>query len=136
MAGSDRGDLCQDVCARALRYQASFDQRKALLPWLRVCLMRERADQLRRFARTDRKGGYESEPCGASLKPRAQNAERVQALLEALEPLDAMLLRRFHLEQRSVNELALASGLAPGSVRSRLHLLRQAPRGHRRVQQH
>lgn len=125
VAGTDGEDLCQDVCTRALRYQASFDSSKALLPWLRVCLMRERSEQLRRLAKLAREQGFASEPQAPAAASGRANDERVQALLDSLDPVDAMLLRGFHLEQRSINELALASGLAPGSVRSRLHRARQ-----------
>jgi RNA polymerase sigma-70 factor, ECF subfamily len=125
IAPEDAEDLCHDTLARALRYRASFDQQRPLLPWLRVSLMRESVDQARRRAAQVRAFEHDGELQAPDPGPEMSNTRRVARLLAALESLDAQLLRGFHLEHRSIAELSQATGLAEGSVRSRLHRARQ-----------
>ncbi|MFT7676251.1 MAG: RNA polymerase sigma-70 factor (ECF subfamily) [Planctomycetota bacterium] len=125
VAGQDAEDLGQEVMARALRYQDSFDPERPLLPWLRVALLRARIDRGREQARRAQEQPHLSEPQSPEPAPERANSERVLRLLESLAPMDARLIRGFHLEHRSVRELAAETGLAEGSVRSRLHRARR-----------
>lgn len=125
VAQRDAEDLSQEVMARALRYRESFDPQLPLLPWLRVTLLRARVDHAREQARRSREQPQLVDPQSPETTPEGRNAERVRLLLDSLDPMDARLLRGFHLEHRSVAELASETGLAPGSVRSRLHRARR-----------
>ena len=125
VAGNDADDLSQEVMARALRYQDSFDPERPLLPWLRVALLRARVDQGREKARRALEQPHTQELESPEPAPEPRNQERVLQLLETLDPMDARLIRGFHLDHRSVRELATETGLAEGSVRSRLHRARR-----------
>ena len=117
-----------------MRYRHTFDAQRPLLPWLRVSLMRAALDLARQRARRAREASHEEEPRAPDTEDAQLSAQRVAALLATLEPLDARLLRGFHLDGHSIAQLAQETGLAKGSVRSRLHRTRMrlaaAPQTH------
>ena len=119
MGVEEAEDLCQEALARALRYRSSFDPTRPLLPWLRRVLLHTRADR----GRLQRPQPLEEDP--AQREASAEAGQQVEQLLKKLEPEDARLLRAFHLEQRSIQDLARSLDTPEGTLRSRLHRARR-----------
>jgi RNA polymerase sigma-70 factor (ECF subfamily) len=61
--------------------------------------------------------------------PDGATAVEVRAILEALTPEQRTVLVLRHLEGLTEEEMARALGVAPGTVKSRLHRARAAFRG-------
>lgn len=119
VAPKDAEDLCQDTLARALRYRERFDARRPLLPWLRTLLLHRSADRFRRPVHR----ALEIEP--EAPQQEDSPSDRVATLLSCLEPADAALLYAFHLDQRSIADIAQELGQPEGTLRSRLHRARR-----------
>jgi len=122
---ADLDDLVQESLARALRYGSSFDDRRALWPWLKRTAFRVFLDQ-RNAARLAFEEGSE----GLSEAPARDGdgvaqREEVSHLLASLPAIEREVLTRFHREGRSVREIAAELGSPEGTIKSHLHRARR-----------
>ncbi len=131
----DAEDALQEVLARAWRYRASFEEERALGPWLRRAALRVVLD--RREARERAPHSVELDPAEvparANVDAEAQR-EQVERMLSALSPVEREVLLRFHQREESVAEIASALALPEGTVKSHLWRARRriAERGRHR----
>lgn len=123
----DAADVAQDAFIRALRGLDRFDASRPLRPWLLQIarnLARNHHRSLRRYrAALRRRAQQEPEPV---LRPVAQSDDqrRAQRLWEAVKQLkaqdrEAIYMR--HFLELPTEEAAAALGIAPGTIKSRLH---------------
>ena len=131
---SEADDVVQDVWVRALERAPSDGplllrdrEGRGLRPWLQAAVQgvsrnRERAARRRRFH--ERSGARDECQPSSDLELRH---EVVRAVLALKEPYRSTVVRR-HDEEMSVLEIAQVDGVAPGTVRTRLH------RAHRELQ--
>jgi len=122
--GGEVEDVLQEVMARALRYQGSFDGSRALWPWLRRLADHVIHDhfsaQARRPALSENLDP--SAPEGeASLDLR----EEVERLLSQLPARERSVLLRFHHHGQAVRTISREMGLPEGTVRSHLSRARR-----------
>jgi len=124
LPGVEPEDVAQEVVVRALRYRASYDERRALWPWLRSVaehvLHDHRAAGARQPTSLD-----EHELAAPDRTAIADTREELELLLAALRPVEPDVLLRFHLHVESVREIALATGLPEGTVKSHLSRARR-----------
>ena len=122
--GLEPDDLAQEVLARALRYRDSYDERRALWPWLRQLAQRVVHDQ--RAAGARRPAQLEDhEPAAARVSEPLETREELARLLSGLRPIEREVLLRFHQRLESVAEIALALGQPEGTVKSHLSRARR-----------
>ena len=117
----DAEDALQEVLARAWRYRASFEEQRALGPWLRSTALRVVLD--RRAARDRAPRAIEFDPAEvparASVDAQSQR-EQVESMLVPLSPIEREVLLRFHQREESVAEIASLLALPEGTVKSHL----------------
>ena len=120
-------DIAQETFLRAYRAFARFDDRRALRPWLlsiTANLSRNRRRSLGRYmAALNRL--FRADAIGpVSIEERSAQNEENQAIWRAIQKLQAtdqqVIYLRFFLDL-SVGEVAEATGVAAGTVKSRLH---------------
>jgi len=117
----DAEDALQEVLARAWRYRASFEEQRALGPWLRSAALRVVLD--RRAARERAPRAEELDPSEVPARASADGAsqrEQVERMLEPLSPIEREVLLRFHQREESVAEIARVLALPEGTVKSHL----------------
>jgi RNA polymerase sigma-70 factor, ECF subfamily len=117
----DAEDALQEVLARAWRYRASFEEQRALGPWLRSTALRVVLD--RRAARDRSPRAIELDPAEVPARERVDaeaQREQVERMLVSLSPIEREVLLRFHQRQESVAEIARAVALPEGTVKSHL----------------
>lgn len=122
--GVEPEDLAQEVVVRALRYRTSYDERRALWPWLRTVAERVLNDHHAAGAR-EPASLAEHELAAPELTAVADTREELARLLAVLRPLEREVLLRFHQRFQSVREIALATGLPEGTVKSHLSRARR-----------
>lgn len=118
----DLDDLQQQTMDRALRYRDHYDPTRSLRPWLQTIGFRVFLDA--RDARRHRPFGLreEEEPLERETDPgTAARREELLRVLRILPEPQGEVLRRFYLEQQSVQEIAHALDMADGTVKSHLH---------------
>ena len=123
----DAEDVAQDTFIRAYRYLNTFDDSRALRPWLlsiSANLARNRRRSLGRYVhQLGRLARLNPEPV-SDVEYDAARRDEAQALWRAVGRLDAVdqqiIYLRFFLEL-SVEETAETLNIAAGTVKSRLH---------------
>jgi RNA polymerase sigma-70 factor, ECF subfamily len=123
----DAEDVAQDTFIRAYRYLETFDDSRALRPWLlsiSANLARNRRRSLGRYIhQLGRLARLNPEPI-SDVEQDAARRDEAQALWRAvgrLDPVDQQIIYlRFFLEL-SVEETAESLNIAAGTVKSRLH---------------
>ena len=123
LGGADCEDLSQEVMAKALRYRDSFDESRALGPWLRVAALRIWMDHRDRAQREPAVLG-ELDPA-AVPEGDLEDGELLQVLLARLATVERAVLLRFHRDGETIREVAAALGLPEGTVKSHLHRARR-----------
>jgi RNA polymerase sigma-70 factor (ECF subfamily) len=125
---ADVEDVAQEVVARALRYRGSFQQERALGPWLRTTAMRVFLDHRERGANAPQPIDGDARELETSHPRVGEDAERREELASMLERLDKVerdVLVRFHARSQSVREIAGALRMPEGTVKSHLHRARR-----------
>ena len=118
---ADAEDVLQEVLARAWRYRASFEERRALGPWLRQMALHvvlDRRSARERAPRTDDVDPVEV--AAREIVDHAAQREQVERMLLPLSPVERETLLRFHQRGESVAEIARALALPEGTVKSHL----------------
>ena len=119
LAPADAEDLAQETAARALRYRGSFSADRSVGAWLSGIAFRLYLDhRARRRVRP-----MEDEPVEEDL--RAESRDRLDVALARLSSTERELVLRFHARAESIAEIAAATGLPPGTVKSHLHRARR-----------
>ena len=121
-------DLTQEVFVRVSRDLAQLREPAKFLPWLRqvarnVCRMwrrrqRTTAEPLDTIAEVD-------DPAAAAWLRRSELGQIVQAMLAQLSPTSREALALHYLAGYSEAELAVACGVSPSTIKSRLREARE-----------
>jgi RNA polymerase sigma-70 factor (ECF subfamily) len=124
-------EVVQDAMLTVWHKAAGFDRRQAgAATWIFTIARNRRIDRLRRERRP------ELEPDDPALVPAAQEdadamvwttqvEDRLRTAIAALPPEQSDLIRRAYFEDLSHREIAEASGLPLGTVKSRIRLALQ-----------
>ena len=116
----DPDDVVQEALHRAWTHRASFDEGRALLPWLKRVALR---------ALLDLRDRHRSSTLDVEVTAPGEDGvaaqDEVRALLARLPAREAELLDRFHRRGESVQELARSLDLPEGTVKSLLHRARR-----------
>ena len=121
----DPEDLLQDVMERALRYRHAHDPGRALLPWLRRVAFRVFLDQREALRRRPAPAEDLAAVPAPERAPRLDQADELGRLLAALPAVERRVLLAFHRDGLSIAEVAAATGLPAGTVKSHLHRARR-----------
>lgn len=130
----DAEDAVQDFCLKALRAAVTLNDAGRIDAWLARILRNTLVDHYRRgAARRRAERAYWREVQATSVDPASTDDASprycVRHLLERLEPRHAMILRRFYLDERARESIAIELGLTANNVGVRLHRAKQALRG-------
>jgi len=125
-------DLAQEALVKAFLRMSSYDQSRPLLPWLLAILRNIFIDSKRGFdPLRDADHVQPEQPAEPhhDLSETASAAERSEAVQRAILTLpfdqrSAIIL--YHLEGRTLDEIAEAEGVPVGTVKSRLYRAREA----------
>jgi RNA polymerase sigma factor (sigma-70 family) len=126
----DHEDLVQDSLARALTFQANFDEDRPLAPWLKRMLLRLFLDHRKRVLTSPsyfRPGQPVplaeelSEECKSTPQVLHEDVEEAEFLLAQLEEPERGILDSFYREGLSIAEIGNALSLPAGTVKSHLH---------------
>jgi len=115
---ADRDDLCAEVLLTLIRDDFAvlrhFRGQSSLATYLTVIARRVVVRQLmRRPPATD---GAEAADPAVSPQHRYEDREEIERLLQGLPDRDAEIVRMFHLEGRSYQEISQATGVAENTI--------------------
>lgn len=125
-------DLQQQTMDRVLQHQHRYDPARPLRPWVQSIAFRIFLDARKAALREPTTLATESVPAPAQPAPAPLvSREDVQRLLAQLPEVQQDIMRRFYLLEESVQEIADATQLSAGTVKSHLHRARlQLARNH------
>ena len=125
-------DLAQETLVKAFLRMSCYDPSRPLLPWLLAILRNLFIDTKREF---DPLRGAEDIPSeqpadthGPDLSEAASQSERSSAVQQAILMLpfeQRSIIILYHLEGRSLDEIAETEGMPVGTVKSRLFRARE-----------
>jgi RNA polymerase sigma-70 factor, ECF subfamily len=131
--GDEAADAVQDAFVRAYRGLHRLREGSGFGPWFNVLLRNHCLDLLRSPRRGSTGWTAErldaeawSEPTGTSAMEREQLSSAVHRALSAISPEHRQVLVLKEMEGLSYAEIAEATGVAAGTVASRLHHARAA----------
>lgn len=114
-----RDDLVADVfltlIANDFAVLRRFRRNCSLATYLTVISRRVVVRKLMRIGRTDTPVGV-PEPLQEALPARIENREEVQRLLMRLDPKEANVVRMYHLEGKTYEEISRVVGLSANSI--------------------
>lgn len=116
-------DLVQSTFLVAIERQERFDPERRLVPWLVGILVHEARNAGRRARRAvdpDRLARGDAPDASAEAE-RLELSETLAGTLARLPEADRSVLRPYIEEGRAPREIAAATGVAPGTVRVRIH---------------
>jgi RNA polymerase sigma-70 factor (ECF subfamily) len=119
----DAEDLLQDTFVTAIERAASWDDGRPLLPWLTGILARKASSSRRHDARqleTERLARTSEDDPSAAALARELTSE-VSRALACFEADERALLLPYLRGERAPIDIARELGLAPGTVRMRIH---------------
>jgi RNA polymerase sigma-70 factor (ECF subfamily) len=127
LTAADRDDLCADVFAtiidRDLAILRNFRGQSSLATYLTVVARRIVVRQLLTQKSTARLGDGSARQAAQLVadplpnpEQRLSNHEEVQRLLEGLQGTEAQVVRMYHLEGKSYQEISAAVGMPENSV--------------------
>jgi RNA polymerase sigma-70 factor (ECF subfamily) len=123
-------DVLQGAYARVLEKDAGPRERDRVVAWFFRVLRRALVDRLRREAAARRglaaRARATGFPAVEEAVLRSTVCACVEALLPALRPDQADLLRRVEVEGESVRDAAARLGITPGAAAVRVHRAREA----------
>ena len=129
----DYEDLVQDTMARALVFQANFDETRPLGPWLSRMLLRLFLDHRRRaFAAPDWRAKpstndgtpLDEMPGRGHRAVELDTMEEAEFLLSKLAEPERSILDAFHRGGQSIAEISATMKLPLGTTKSHLHRAR------------
>lgn len=137
----DAEEIAQDSFLKAFRNLASFQGQSRFTTWLYTIVYTTAMTHLRKkrmeFISLDdeeRPVDITAHQTGAegtaSLLERKIGKHYIGKAIERLLPDDASILTLFYLGEQSLEEIARVTGIAPGTVKVKLHRSRQRFRGH------
>ena len=122
-------EAAQETLTRAWAARDRFDPRRPLYPWLSTILRNLARDQKARrrpVLGLDAERVLHGDPGPLARLTRAEGEARLHAALETLSDPHREILVMRHFEDLSYAEIALALGVAEGTVMSRLYRARKA----------
>jgi RNA polymerase sigma-70 factor (ECF subfamily) len=122
--GVEPEDVAQEVVARALRYRESYDEKRALWPWLRRVAERV-LHQQRGLGARQPAPLEEFQPAAPETPVVLDARDELERKLTALRPVEREILLRFHQRFESVHDIARALELPEGTVKSHLSRARR-----------
>ncbi|MEM8710041.1 MAG: RNA polymerase sigma factor [Planctomycetota bacterium] len=108
-------DLVQETVLRALQSADSFDEKRALWPWIRT--IAERSG--RSSGRPEHEEPLVTEPAATESRSVAAS-EELRVLLARLPLPERSVVERYYVHGESIGEISSALHLAQGTVQSRL----------------
>ncbi|MDQ0140367.1 sigma-70 family RNA polymerase sigma factor [Cupriavidus necator] len=123
----DIEDIVQDVLLTVHAVRHTYDPARPFGPWLVSIARRRIIDSLRRRARTRaREAPLDTEPetisdPGANLQEMALDAQAVRDAVDCLPAGQREALRMLKLEEMSLKEAAVASGVSVGALKVATH---------------
>lgn len=119
-------DLLQDVMERALRYRHAFDPAAGSLEnWLMKTAFHTFLNHRDRIAKAPAGLGTEDAMVADPVTETAESRDEIGFLLRQLSPIEQDVVLRFHRQRESIDEIAQALDMPPGTVKSHLHRARQ-----------
>lgn len=136
----DREDLCADVFLAIVRDDFAvlrhFRGQSSLATYLTVIARRVVVRELLRRATVNGSGSLPISAAnivggdGAKTEQRVSDREEVERLLGKLDGHEATIVRMYHLEGKTYQEISTATGVAENSVGPTLSRARQKMRSH------
>lgn len=127
LTADDRDDLCAEVFLRLVQDDFAvlrhFRGQSSLATYLTVVARRivvrsmfDRKPTMPAAENVSVSSAHSSAPLKPHAEQRLDDQEHVQRLLEGLDSRDAQVVRMFHLEGMSYEEISRATGLAENSI--------------------
>jgi RNA polymerase sigma-70 factor (ECF subfamily) len=125
-------DAAQETFLRAYRSMARYDRNRPFSTWLLSIAAHYCIDQIRKrrvmllpIEELPYQEIQDPGPNPESVASRNEEQQRVQALLESLNPVDRASIVMYYWYDFSYDEIAQALGLTTSAVKSRLHRSRR-----------
>ena len=136
----DARELCQDTFLRVHQCLHQYRYESALKSWIgriayTIALRHLQRKRIPLFAHTDDSDDYsmlENIGDGFDLEAACadqQTTQHLHAAIEALPPLQRLLLTLYYLEETPIPEIAIITSLASGTIKSHLFRSRLRLRG-------
>lgn len=128
----DREDLCAEVFLAIIRDDYAvlqrFRRQSSLATYLTVVARRVVVRELLKSKSAARLNSAAPQQTSADAEQRVEDREEVERLLEELEGRDAAVVRMYHLEGKSYQEISSAVGMPENSVGPTLSRARERMR--------
>lgn len=125
LGAEDRDDLCAEVLLTLIRNDFAvlrhFRGQSSLATYLTVVARRVVVHEIMKHARDRSVAGVAApetvhDPAMEGIEQRVQDSDEVQRLLQELPGRDAEIVRMFHLEGKSYQEISVATGVAENTI--------------------
>ena len=129
-SGDEAREALQLTLLRVVRYAREFESEAAFWDWLKVLgrsAARDAGRKAQRYVELLRRFEHRFRDARTSASPNEGDVLRdhLEAVLEALEPMDRSLIEGKYIEEATVQELSARFGLSEKAVESRLVRLRR-----------
>jgi RNA polymerase sigma-70 factor (ECF subfamily) len=123
-------DVVQDVLITFHRALPTYDPARPFLPWLRAIAARRAIDTLRRQQRSFGREVFDplaymnhadSGPDAAESSSRKGDAGRLRAAITTLPPRQRHAIEQLGLQERTLEEVAQATGRSKGALKVNFH---------------